>query len=162
MYPSLWGGFPWFNVHEDRQGAYYSCCSGLLHAPPNVQVRHKAFFGASGRRARAHTRPAWPKIPSAPLAFPLLGAPQAPGNKPNSPKGVKPWVDGPLRPEEISSCRDTLGQIRAAASTAGRRATQQLERCSAITAAAPFISCKNAGRHKALSFVGKGKGAVLQ
>ena len=25
MYPSLWGGFPWFNVHEDRQGAYYSC-----------------------------------------------------------------------------------------------------------------------------------------
>ena len=25
-----------------------------------------------------------------------------------------------------------------------------------------FISCKNAGRHKALSFVGKGKGAVLQ
>ena len=26
----------------------------------------------------------------------------------------------------------------------------------------PFISCKNAGRHKALSFVGKGKGAVLQ
>ena len=24
MYPSLWGGFPWFNVHEDRQGAYYS------------------------------------------------------------------------------------------------------------------------------------------
>ena len=25
MYSSLWGGFPWFNVHEDRQGAYYSC-----------------------------------------------------------------------------------------------------------------------------------------
>ena len=26
MYPSLWGGFPWFNVHKDRQGASYNCC----------------------------------------------------------------------------------------------------------------------------------------
>ena len=30
MYPSLCGGFPWFNVYEDRQGAYYSCYSSLL------------------------------------------------------------------------------------------------------------------------------------
>ena len=31
MYRSLWGGSPWFNVHEDRQGAYYSCyCCSLL------------------------------------------------------------------------------------------------------------------------------------
>ena len=25
MYPSLWGGFPWFNVKEESEGAYYSC-----------------------------------------------------------------------------------------------------------------------------------------
>ena len=32
MYPSHWGGFPWFNGHEDRQGAYNDgyCCSLLL------------------------------------------------------------------------------------------------------------------------------------
>ena len=29
MYPSLWGGFYWFNVHEDRQGADYNCYSLL-------------------------------------------------------------------------------------------------------------------------------------
>ena len=68
----------------------------LLLAPPNGQVWHKAFFGGSSHRAGAHTRPAWPKILSVPSAFPLLGAPQAPGNKPNPLKGVKalgtaPW-----------------------------------------------------------------------
>ena len=30
MYPSLWGGFRWFSVHEDRQGAYYGCCCRSL------------------------------------------------------------------------------------------------------------------------------------
>ena len=30
-------------------------------------------------------------------------------------KGVKAWGDSPLKPEEISSYRDTLGQIRATA-----------------------------------------------
>ena len=37
------------------------------------------------------------------VGIPLFGAPQAPGNKPNPPKGVKAWGDGPLRPEEIFS-----------------------------------------------------------
>ena len=32
MYPRLCGGFPWFNVHEDMQDAYYSyCCCSLLY-----------------------------------------------------------------------------------------------------------------------------------
>ena len=62
----------------------------LLRAPPNGQVWHKAFFyGGSGRRAVAHTRPAFPKMPTAPSAFPLLGAPQAPGDEPNLPEGSK-------------------------------------------------------------------------
>ena len=41
---------------------------------------------------------------------------------------VKAWGEGPLRPKEISSYQDTLGQIRAADNTAGRSATRQLER----------------------------------
>ena len=47
------------------------------------------FFGGTGRRAVAHTRPEFPKMPTAPSAFPLLGAPQAPGDKPNLPEGSK-------------------------------------------------------------------------
>ena len=36
----------------------------------------------------SHTRPAFPKIPTVPSAFPLLGAPQAPGDEP-LPEGGK-------------------------------------------------------------------------
>ena len=43
------------------------------------------FYGGSGRRAVAHTHPTFPKMPTAPSAFPLLGAPQAPGDEPNPP-----------------------------------------------------------------------------
>ena len=62
------------------------------------------FFGGSGRRASAHMRLAFSIMPTDPSAFPLLGMPQAPGNKPNPLKGVKAWVDGPVKLEEISSC----------------------------------------------------------
>ena len=58
----------------------------LLYAPPNGQC---LYFGGSGRKAGAHTRPAWPKIPTAPSAFPVLAALLAPGNKPNSSEGGK-------------------------------------------------------------------------
>ena len=68
----------------------------------------------------------FPKVPTAPSAFPLLGAPQTPGDQP--PKGVIAWMEGPLRLKEISRHRDTLGQIRAPDNTAGRSATQHLER----------------------------------
>ena len=47
------------------------------------------FLGGTGRRAVAHTRPEFPKMPTAPSAFPSLGAPQAPGDKPNLPEGSK-------------------------------------------------------------------------
>ena len=40
-----------------------------------------------------------------PVDIPLLGVPQAPGNKPTPQKGVKAWGDGPLRPEELSSAK---------------------------------------------------------
>ena len=50
----------------------------LLQAPPNVQVV------VPGAGLKPHSRPVWPKIPSAPSAFTLLGEPRAPGNKPNS------------------------------------------------------------------------------
>ena len=136
MYQSLWGGFPWFNVHKHRQGAYFSWCSEFVTRPIERANMAQGLFWWVWRRAGAHTRPAWLKIPSAPSAFPLLWAPQVLGNKPNPPKGVKAWGDGSLRPEEIFSCLDTLGQIRAATSTAGRSATQQLEKRSVTTAAA--------------------------
>ena len=31
MYPNLWGGFPWFSIHEDSQGVYYGCGCSLLY-----------------------------------------------------------------------------------------------------------------------------------
>ena len=75
----------------------------------------RPFYGGSERRAVTHTRPAFPKMPTA-----------MSGDDP--PKGVKTWGEGPLRPKEISRYRDTLGQIRAADNTVGRSATRHMER----------------------------------
>ena len=89
----------------------------------------RPFLGGSERRIGVHTRPAFPEMSTAPSAFPLLGAPQAPGDEPNTPKEVKAWRKGPMRPKEISRYRDTLGQTRTADYTAGWSATRHLERC---------------------------------
>ena len=75
-------------------------------------------------------------MPTAPSAFLLLGAPQAPGDQPPPDRGNSQG-GRPLRPQEKSSYRDTPGQIRAAASTAGRSATRQLNQQKA----APVRSC---------------------
>ena len=78
-------------------GAYYSVVSNIdttstpsitilwymLHSQTYGQVWHKTIFGVFKRRAGAHTRSTYPKIPLAPSAFPLLEAPWVPGNKPN-------------------------------------------------------------------------------
>ena len=53
-------------------------------------------LGGTGRRAVAHTRPEFQKMPTAPSAFPLLGAPQAPGDKPNLLEGSKSLVGRPV------------------------------------------------------------------
>ena len=45
-----------------------------------ASVAQGLFYGGSGRRAVAHTRPAFPQNAYGPSAFPLLGAPQAPGD----------------------------------------------------------------------------------
>ena len=55
------------------------CCSPHLTGKCGT----RSFLGGSGRRAGAQTRPAFPKMPKAPSAFPLLGVPPAPGDKPN-------------------------------------------------------------------------------
>ena len=81
--------------------------------PPN-EWGTRSFLGGSGRRTGAHMHPAFPKMPTAASAFPLLGALQAPDNKPKYPKWVKAWWEGTLRPKENSSCRYTLGHIHAA------------------------------------------------
>ena len=104
----------------------------VFDARPTLRacMAQSLFWVGTGRRAVAHTARSLPKMPTAPSAFPLLGAPQAPGNEPNPPrKGIKAWGEGPLRPKEISRYRDTLGQIRAADNTAGRSATRHLEMC---------------------------------
>ena len=60
------------------------CC-----LPHQTGKTAQGLFGGSGRRAGAHTRPAFSKIPTVPSASPLLGAPRASGNKPNHPVGGK-------------------------------------------------------------------------
>ena len=54
---------------------------GICYSPHlTSKYGTRLFLGGTGRRAVAHTCPEFPKMPSAPSAFPLLGAPQAPGN----------------------------------------------------------------------------------
>ena len=129
-----------------------------MTTPPNGHVWHKAFFGGCEGRAVAYTRPAFPKMPTAPSAFPWLGAPQE--INPTLPKEVKAWGEGPLRPKEISSYWDTLGQIRAADNTAGRSATRHLERCQIEIDLRYLMHAPPYGHvwHKAFFWVGPGAG----
>ena len=64
---------------------------GVFVGRPTLKasVAQGLFFGGSGRRAIAHTRPAFPKNAYGPVGIPLLGAPQAPGEEPNLPEGSK-------------------------------------------------------------------------
>ena len=73
----------------------------------------------------AYTRPALPKKPSAPSAFPLIWVPQDHAITP--PKRVKASGDGPLRPEEISSAEAHPTRSVPRSNTTSRDATQQLE-----------------------------------
>ena len=66
----------WTGVFVDRPTLRASMAQGL-------------FLGGTGRRAVAHTHPEFPKMPTAPSAFPLLGAPQVLCYKPNLPEGSK-------------------------------------------------------------------------
>ena len=69
-------------------------------------------------------------MPTVPSAFPLLGAPQAPGDEPNLPKGSESLGGRP--PEAVGNPqapRHTLPEPRPD-NTAGQSATQHLERSS--------------------------------
>ena len=85
----------------------------------------RPFFGGSGRRAVAHTRPAFPKNASGPVGIPLIRGASGAGWS-TQPKGVIAWGEDALRPKEIIQLPRHTGQIRPAASTAGRSATRQL------------------------------------
>ena len=68
-------------------------------------------------------------MPTAPSAFPLLGAPQAPGDKPNLPEGSKSLGGRP--PEAVGNTPQAPRHTRPDPrpdSTAGQSATQHLER----------------------------------
>ena len=119
------------------------------------------FYGGSGRRAVAHTRPAFPKMPSAPSAFPWLGAPQALGDEPNLSEGSKslggrsPEAEGNYPAAKTHSARSVP-----AASTAGRNATQQLEKHSVITAVFVARPTQRASMAQGLFYGGSGRMAV--
>ena len=83
----------------------------VAHPTLQASVAQGHFFGGSGRRAVAHMRSAFSKNAYGPVGIPSLGVPQA--INPTSPKVVKAWGEGPLKPKEIPRHRDTLGQIRA-------------------------------------------------
>ena len=51
-------------------------CSIWWPPHPTGMCGTRSFLGGSGRRAVAHTRPAFLKMPTAPSAFPLLGVPR--------------------------------------------------------------------------------------
>ena len=95
--------------------------------PTTGLIWRKTFLRWVRSQGKAHTHPALPKIPLAPLAFPLLGAPQVPGNKPNPTKEDKACGDGLLRPEEITSAEGYPARSVPRSNTPGRSATQQLE-----------------------------------
>ena len=78
-------------------------------------------------------------MPTAPSAFPLLRAPQAPGDKPNPPEGGRSLGGRPPEAEgNYPAAKTHSARSVPAASTAGRNATQQLEKHSVNTAAAVF------------------------
>ena len=66
----------------------------IMHPTERTNLAQGRFWGGSGRRAEAHTRPALPKIPLALPEFPLLGAHQVLCNNPPC-KGVKAWGTAP-------------------------------------------------------------------
>ena len=86
------------------------------------------FLGGTGRRAVAHTRPEFPKMSTAPLAFPLLGAPQTPGDEPNLPEGSESLGGRPPEAEgKYTIHQATPGRIRASASTADRNESREVD-----------------------------------
>ena len=90
--------------------------TGVFVACPTLwaSVAQGLFFGGSGCRAVAHTRPAFPKNAYGPVGIPLIkGRLRHRTINPTSPKGVKALGEGPLGLKEIPRHRDTLGQIRA-------------------------------------------------
>ena len=89
-------------IHKPRSqgdlGTFF--CTDICHTPhQRTSVAQSGFLGGSGRRAETHTRPAVPKMPHVPLAFPFLGRLRRQAINLTPPKRVKAWRDGPLKPE---------------------------------------------------------------
>ena len=106
MQPNNWRGKVTNTLKKERGSLLFIDSS---HQRSNmVQGR---FQGGSGRRAEAHTRPARPKIPSAPSAFPFLGRLRRQAINP-TPRRGKSLGDFPLRPEENSSAKQDRPEVR--------------------------------------------------
>ena len=109
----------------------------LLLAPPNEKSVAQGLFCGSGRMAVAHTRPAFPKNAYGLFGITLIRGASGAGRltQPHS-KGGKSLGKASWSRRKIFSYRATPSQIRAAASTACRSATRQLNQ-----KAAPIRSC---------------------
>ena len=90
MYLSLWGGTPWFNVHEDRKGAYYGCCccSVFVARPTERASVAQGIFWWVRAQGRSPHAPSMAKN-----TFGLVGRRQT--INPTLPKGVKAWGTAP-------------------------------------------------------------------
>ena len=110
---------------------YYSCCGICcsLHRTGKCGLRPFLWVWVQGQSLHA---PCMVKNTYGSVGIPLIRGTSGSGQLTQPPQGIKAWGDGPLRLEEISSCRDTLSQIRAAVNTAGRNASQQLERSAVL------------------------------
>ena len=99
------------NVTQTPESHVWKTRRYLSYAPPCTSVAQGRLLGGFGRWAEAHTRPAVPKMPRTPSAFPLFsGRLRHQAIKPNPSEGVKAWGDGPLRPEVSPVCRSTPDQ----------------------------------------------------
>ena len=109
----------------------------LLRASPNGQVWHKAFFGGSGR-------PAFPKNAYGRVGIPLIRWASGAGRWTQPPRRVsKPGGGRPPEAEgNYPATKTHSARSVPAASTAGRNATQQLEKHSVNTAAAAQFICR--------------------
>ena len=115
----------WIPSHGRQNRTYIQRYLSSLQ--PNGRVWHKAFVkvdpGAEPYPSRAwHSQ----KYLGPRRHFPKKGAPQASGDKPNPPKRVKAWEDGPRGLRYVPRL-DTPDQIRAVDTTADRSVTHLLD-----------------------------------
>ena len=101
---------------------------GICYSPDlTSKCGTRPFFGGTGRKAVAHTRPGVSQKSLRPHRHsPYYGRLRRRAINPTLPKEVKTWGEGPWGRRKSSNCQDAPGRICAAVNTADRSATRQL------------------------------------